>query len=381
MTTPPTPLTAQALGERLQHITEVLAAANTQDMVFEAVLHPALDALRASTATVLLADREGQRLEREALLGYPEGDASIWQSALVEDDGPAAEALRIGGALFFPEVQDLVKKYPNLEARMGATAPVAATAVLPMFLDRRPLGVIVLDFQEPHHFTLEEQRFVRILAAQCAIAFGRVRLLQNLEGQVTARTRELEAQKVVLETQQVTMTEQAHALQSANEELDVFTLSVSHDLRAPVRHMRGFLSLLKREVEGQLTGKAARYFQVVEDTAGRMDTMIEALLQLSRTSHQDMRVGPVNVERLIENLRSELQGEAADRDITWVIHPIPVVMADEALLRQVLMNLLSNAMKYTRQREGTRIEVWGEERPDGWVMEVRDNGVGFIDLG
>lgn len=340
-------------------------------------MHPALEALLASRATVLLAHPDGQRLERVALVGYQEAAASIWLGALVEDGGPASDALAGGAALFFPEVQDLARKYPGLEARMGASIPVAATAVLPMYLDGRPLGAVVLDFQVPHHFTPEEQRFLRILTAQCAIAFGRARLLRDLEEQVRARTQQLGAQKNALETQQAVLTEQAQALRDANTELDVFTVSVAHDLRTPVRHIRGFLGLLKRELEGQLTGRAARYFQVVDEAAARMDTLIEALLELSRTAHRPLRLGPVSVEQLVEGLKTELLPETAGRNVTWTVRPLPVVTADEELLRQVMMNLLSNAVKYTRHREVAHIEVRGEQRPSAWVVEVQDNGAGF----
>lgn len=365
------------LNLRLQDITETLASANTEQAVFDVILHPAIQALDASAATMLLGRGGGRNLHVEATVGYADGQASIWQDALTDDDGPAADALTRRTPLFFEHDRELVRAYPNVEARTGATAPVVATAVLPMFLDERPLGVLVLDFQEPYVFTDDERRFLRILAAQCAIAFGRARLLRDLEGRVSERTQQLANQNEVLETQRAELTLHSDALRQVNEELDAFAVSISHDLRTPVRHIGGFLALLRREVDGQLSEKAERYFQVIAEATARMNKLIDALLDLSRTSSQTVRVQAVDLRGLVAGVQAELLPETAERQVTWNVGPLPVVMADAELLRQVLMNLLSNALKYTRTREEAVIEIQVEDRPSEWRVTVQDNGVGF----
>ncbi|ADV68263.1 ATP-binding protein [Deinococcus maricopensis] len=176
------------LNLRLQAVTEALASAQTEAAVFDVILHPAVDALGAAAGTVLLRQAGQPELHRAASAGYPALAASIWQGALVGDDGPAADALARRTPLFFEQDRALARAYPAVEARTGTTAPIAATAGLPMFLDDHPLGVLVLDFSEPHTFTAEERSFLRILAAQGAIAFGRAQLLRSLEAQVAHRT-------------------------------------------------------------------------------------------------------------------------------------------------------------------------------------------------
>ncbi|ACO47777.2 ATP-binding protein [Deinococcus deserti] len=370
-------LAPPTLSERLQEVTEALAATRMQEGVFEVILKPAREALDARAATVLLAGSEGLHLERVAMTGQLASSPSIWQGAMLEDDGPAADALAQRRALFFEHEGELARKYPSVEARSGATAPVVATAVLPMFLDGRPLGVLVLDFMEPHRFTEDEKRFLRTLAAQCAIAFGRARLLRDLETRVSERTHQLESQNDVLEAQHAELTLRSDALRMANEELDAFAMSVSHDLRAPLRHITGFLGLLRRSLDAPLNEKSERYLNLVDEAATRMNTLIDAMLDLSRTSRQTLRLTQVNVGDLLASVQTTLQPDTAQRRVTWTVGPLPVVTADADLLRQVLVNLLSNALKYSQPREETHITVAAQERPGEWVFQVTDNGVGF----
>ncbi|GHF54456.1 signal transduction histidine kinase [Deinococcus metalli] len=170
---------------------------------------------------------------------------------------------------------------------------------------------------------------------------------------------------------------QTAALASANEELEAFAYSVSHDLRTPVRHIQGFTDLLRKSFGAGLDPKATRHLEVIGDAAARMNTLIDAMLDLSRTSRHPLRVGVVDLGALVASVRGEVEMDVLDRRVTWHVQPLPLVMGDHALLRQVMVNLLSNALKYTRGREEAVIEVWAEGRPDGWAVFVRDNGVGF----
>ena len=171
--------------------------------------------------------------------------------------------------------------------------------------------------------------------------------------------------------------ERTRALKEANEELEAFAYSVSHDLRTPLRHVAGFSQLLRRQLGDTLDVKAARYLGVMEDAVGRMDRLLEAMLNLSRTAQESLQAVPVNLGRLVEEARGELADEAARRPVEWQVGPLPQVMGDPAMLRQVMVNLLSNALKYTARQERAVIEVWAEDRGTSWALFVRDNGVGF----
>jgi signal transduction histidine kinase len=167
-------------------------------------------------------------------------------------------------------------------------------------------------------------------------------------------------------------------LEVMNKELESFSYSVSHDLRAPLRHITGFASMLKQRSGDALDEKSRHYLATMFDAATRMGRLIDDLLAFSRMGRASLSMRPVALGPLVEEVRAEVSTEAAGRQIAWDIHPLPAVQADPALLRQVLVNLLSNSVKYTGTRPLARIEVGTAVAEDGQVVIfVRDNGVGF----
>jgi PAS domain S-box-containing protein len=167
-------------------------------------------------------------------------------------------------------------------------------------------------------------------------------------------------------------------LKAVNGELEAFSYSVSHDLRAPLRHILGFADLLKRHLAGGLDEKSRHFLTTIIGSAARMSRLIEDLLAFSRTGRTPMRVVRVDLRPMVDEVLRELPETAAERQVEWKIGELPQVQADAPLLRQVLVNLLSNALKYTGPTPHARIEI-GEVLPRNGetVFFVRDNGVGF----
>jgi two-component system, NtrC family, sensor kinase len=166
-------------------------------------------------------------------------------------------------------------------------------------------------------------------------------------------------------------------LADANKELDAFSFSVSHDLRAPLRAIRGFSNILTRDHGAQMTVDAQELLEMVNTAGQRMDQLIEDLLRFSRLGRQPVSKRRVEVGALVENALKEFAGERAERGVEVLVTELPVVLADTPLVAQVFANLLSNAFKFTRGREHAMIEV-GCRRQDGeTVFFVRDNGAGF----
>ncbi len=166
-------------------------------------------------------------------------------------------------------------------------------------------------------------------------------------------------------------------LEAANKELEAFSYSVSHDLRAPLRHIIGFVELLKGHEGVQLGEKGRRYIDTIFNSAQRMGSLIDDLLVFSRMAKSEMRVGKVGFDRLARAVIKDLCGETEGRQIAWKIGGLPDVYGDAAMLRQVWVNLIGNAVKYTRTRAQAEIEIGSRPEEKEVVFFVRDNGVGF----
>ena len=182
------------------------------------------------------------------------------------------------------------------------------------------------------------------------------RLNEELEQRVVERTAQLEA---------------------TTRELEAFSYSVSHDLRAPLRHIHGFAKLLQERAQG-LDDVTARHLTIITTAAARMGDLIDDLLALSRTGRAELRVQDVDLTRLVSEVSAECAQDAKERRVVWKIGALPHVTADPALLRVVFVNLLSNAVKFTARRDEAVIEVGAAIAKNGEVIvHVRDNGAGF----
>lgn len=167
-------------------------------------------------------------------------------------------------------------------------------------------------------------------------------------------------------------------LEAANKELEAFSYSVSHDLRAPLRHIDGYASLLTKVAAVSLDDKAKRYLHTISESATRMGQLIDDLLVFSRMGRQEMLRGEVNLDQLIASVLHDLRHDLQDRAISWTIAQLPEVMGDAAMLRQVFTNLVANAIKFTGTRPQAVIEIGSRpSSEDETVLFIRDNGVGF----
>jgi PAS domain S-box-containing protein len=167
-------------------------------------------------------------------------------------------------------------------------------------------------------------------------------------------------------------------LEATNKELEAFAYSVSHDLRAPLRHMSGYAELLQKKASSLLDDKSRRYVTMILESANRMGKLIDDLLSFSRIGRAETQKTLVNLTQLVEEVLSELRQEAAGRDIAWRIGPLPVCYGDRSMLRLVFVNLLANAVKFTRIRQRAEIEVGSAGGANGEIeVFVKDNGAGF----
>jgi PAS domain S-box-containing protein len=181
-----------------------------------------------------------------------------------------------------------------------------------------------------------------------------------------------------VEAQSLRDAEHATELAVVNEDLEAFTYSVSHDLRAPLRHVHGYVEMLEQATAGQLSAQSSRYLRTIAEASVEMGQLIDDLLAFSRVGRAELTGRQVSLDDLVQDVIRGLEMATAGRAITWQIAPLPLVTADAALLKQVFTNLIDNAIKYTRTRDSATIEV-GRAADEGSrvVVFVRDNGVGF----
>lgn len=167
-------------------------------------------------------------------------------------------------------------------------------------------------------------------------------------------------------------------LEAANKELEAFSYSVSHDLRAPLRHIDGYAALLRKATGDTLNDKATRYLQTISDSAKQMGQLIDDLLVFSRMGRQEMLQTTVNLDQLMKTILYDLRLDLQGRDISWTIDRLPEIPGDPAMLRQVFVNLISNAIKFTSTRSIAKIDIGSERKSSGEIiLFIRDNGVGF----
>jgi PAS domain S-box-containing protein len=191
---------------------------------------------------------------------------------------------------------------------------------------------------------------------------------KRMEEKILGLNAELE-QRVVKRTAQ---------LKAANDELERFSYSVSHDLRAPLRQVTAVLGSFEKDGSPFSSEKNHGRLTLISKSVDRMGVLIDDLLAFSRAGYADLKKASVNLDELVKDVLGDFQTNLKGRNIAWLIHPLPLVHADRALLRMVLVNLISNAVKFTGARTEAKIEIGpatsGNEET---VIYIRDNGAGF----
>ena len=220
------------------------------------------------------------------------------------------------------------------------------------------MGVELFFNDKKHYITAGRLQILNLLLSTYDAAIQRNKELQHSRGELQLVNSKLEA---------------------ANRELESFSYSVSHDLRAPLRHVQGYVELLTQEIAAsQLSDKARRHLQTITDASIEMGQLIDDLLAFSRMGQVELHESHVRLDELVQATIQSLEIATRDRNIDWKIAPLPQVLGDPSALKQVLVNLLGNAVKYSRPRDPAQIEIGCAGAEDGRViLFVRDNGVGF----
>jgi light-regulated signal transduction histidine kinase (bacteriophytochrome) len=220
-------------------------------------------------------------------------------------------------------------------------------------------------------------------------ADGNQEIIRNLRGELTRAQTELmrltdemknqlAAQESALNAARDELKRNKARLDAVTAELESFSYSVSHDLRAPLRHLQGFAQALREDCADSLDPEAQGYLTHLTEAAQQMNSLINDILTFSRLSKQALQESEVDFAQLVTEVIKELKPQQGSRKIEWVVQALPVVRGDLVMLRQVWTNLISNAIKFSRNAKCARIEI-GCQKPSGseQIFFVRDNGAGF----
>ncbi|MEH1943363.1 MAG: CHASE3 domain-containing protein [Nostoc sp.] len=362
--------TAQVQTENVQLSAQRLAALHNID---RAIL--AAESIKSLVRTALTRMRQLVPYEQAfvALFNFEVGTAEIVAGSSTKELQPL-EGTKMPVSDFAPEqslrqnlsyVKDLtsVELYPPILAQLHS-AGMRCCLRIPMLVEETLLGELNLAATQTAVFDAQAQDVVVEVAAQLAIAIQQSLLREQL-------------QNYALELEQ-RVAERTAQLQETNQELEAFTYTISHDLRAPLRTMQGFAQALQEDYTDKLDSVGQEYIQYITEGAVQMDTLIAELLAYSRLSRAQIQMQKVDltdvVEEALKQLSKELQEQLAQ---VTVAKPLPSVMAHRSTLVQIVTNLLSNAMKFVQPGIQPKVKIYAEEQQDSIQLSIVDNGIGI----
>jgi PAS domain S-box-containing protein len=346
----------------LHQIDQAILEVRSPQEIAMAALSRLPDLMPCTTASLALLDVNAGVAQVVAI--YSHGNTLPGSGEMVAfHDPPRLQQLMAGEVVYITDlVTQPIDGPPSLN-RVLLQGPIHAVIAVPLSHQEQLIGVLSVGAEKRGQLSPEDVKVITEIATQLAISIHQSQLVTEvqqlnteLEQRVQQRTAELEA---------------------AYKELEAFSYSVSHDLRAPLRGVMGYLRLFIEDCSEGLDADAQDYLRRIQDSAQRMNLLIDDLLSLSRVSRKSLERAQFSLHALFREVLDELMvGRDAAR-IQVSLHPMPVVEADRSLLRQVVQNLLENALKYSRSQPVARLEIGSLEKDHQPVFFVKDNGVGF----
>jgi signal transduction histidine kinase len=381
---PPHDLSAERQADQLAMLNEVgRAVATQQDLA--SILEMAYQHVQRCVPTdafyvALLHNPATEEVSFPLL--YDEGRRWFEPPMQLDPQSWVAQVLHSGAPLCLNRKAEELGKYPVGRAVGDIFKEPVSIMVVPLRCGERLIGAVSAQSYNLNAYTDDHLELLIGLSYPIAIAIEHARLNDALQAELAERKHaEAEVRQLNAELEQ-RVAERTAALEAANRDLESFSYSISHDLRAPLRGIHGYAHFLAEDFGDQLPAPAQDYLQKVLASATQMSALIDALLAFSRLGRQALRRSPTPLgelarQALVELLAATPDPAAAEARLQVQIADLPTCSVDPALFHQVFVNLLSNALKFTRQRQVARIEVGCQQQGDEMVYFVRDNGAGF----
>jgi len=351
-------------SERLQNLHKIdqaiLAPLETPEAIIQNALQHIRSLLSSQHASIGIVDFENAALQ-VFTAGINSESIELESRSLVEEAYEELEMLRqkrlevvddVSSKTITPELMNILR-----------SEGIMSCINVPLVAGEKLIGAMNLGWENPRAFTVEELEIANEVATEVTIAIEQIRLRKE-----TKRYAEEMEKRVIERTVQ---------LEASNKELEAFSYSVSHDLRAPLRHISGYVELLTKNLEINLSEKEKHYLDTIADSAHQMGVLIDDLLQFSRTGRQEMQKTELDMNEVVREVLELIKPETNVRDIKWTLAELPHVYGDFAMLRLVWLNLISNAIKFTMFKKKASIEIGVTDEATEYIFYVRDNGVGF----
>lgn len=361
------------------------------DVILDKLLDFLGQILPYDSASVFLKEENGYRVV--AVRGFEDSVALLGR--VFPLGNPLMERLERDRT---PIILSDAQKVPDF-ASWGDTWHIHGWLGAPMIAGGNVLGVITVDNRHMNAYNEADARIMQAFANQAALAlenaslYNRIRqYAETLEARVEERTAELQTRLQEIETlnqalanllediQAINrkMEAASQRLQEANTELEAFTYSVSHDLRAPLRAVQGFADILLEDYASQLDDAGKHYLSRIRESTRHLDTLIQDLLAYSRLTSAELVLQPIQLARVVQEvLRQQHTAIEQQGAIVEVASSLPVVLGDTPTLMQIFGNLISNALKFTHPERKPEIRVWAQAEGSHWRVWVEDNGIGI----
>lgn len=363
----------------LSGVNSMIVRVSERGELFREACRIAIEAGKFRLVHIAMVDPEARRIRTVACAGddpeFAQRDRPLGPAGGIAGarEGTSSRAIRSKRSVIANDIRPDSKNmaFPEEALKRG----YHSAASFPLIVGGNAIGALSMWAAEPDYFDAQEVKLLEELAGDIAFAVEHL----DLDQRVKQRTAELNTALDSLRTSEAELEQRVQhrtaELESANHELEAFSYSVSHDLRAPLRHIDGFAQMLREDCAPALDASGMRYLEVITGSVKQMGQLIDDLLLFSKMGRVEMHQAQVSMDGLVTEAVKMQESEIGSRTVEWAIEPLPEVRGDRSMLRQVWANLLSNSVKYTRGRPVAKVSI-GYSSATG-EFHVRDNGAGF----